>query len=152
MPNVAERHMRGELTGEERQANRDAAKRRVDLKKAREGAAYNDPAKNLQERCGSKSDWNRQKSRLKTRAALDYAMAEDVIITREFAEAMLAVFDTGQKYMSIEHVDNRHTQLDRAIRTGIMIPDLKPLFERTKSEYPEIQPHPEHSEEPQCQN
>ena len=150
MPNLAEKYITGrtEMTAEERQSNRDAAKRREDLRKAREGGyAPPDDVIDLRTRPGTKTDWNREKSRMKNKAALEQAMAEDIIITRKFAELMHQTLNAKSKFMSESHLDERYVQLERCISTGIMVPALQPLFAWTQKEHPEIHPYPVKDEE-----
>ena len=120
MVNIAKKYIRGEqLSGEQRQQNRSEAKQRVG------GRAGTPESQRV-----TRSRWQQQQ--------------EDTTrqrVNREFAQAMLATFNTGLGFMSPEHIENRYELLDECIRTGYMNHELQSIYDWTQAEQPDISPH-----------
>ena len=61
-------------------------------------------------------------------------------VSKQFARAMLVTFDAGLKFMSPDHIELRHRQLQECIETGFMCDDLKAVYNWTRKDNPRISP------------
>ena len=68
-------------------------------------------------------------------------------ISRAFARTMLEVFQSGERFMDREHIENRYILLDEAIRAGVMSCELQSIYDWTVRDRPDIDPHHYSSEE-----
>ena len=120
MVNIAKKHIRGEqLSAEQRQQNRSKARQRIG------GRAGTPESQQV-----ARSRWQQQQED-DTRQR----------VSREFARAMLTVFNTGLRFMNPEHIENRYELLDECIRTGYMNHELQSIYDWTQAEQPNISPH-----------
>ena len=70
-----------------------------------------------------------------------------VWVGRAFAQAMLQVFQAGERFMDREFVESRYVLLDEAIRVGVMSPELQPIYDWTVRDRPDVNPHDYSAEE-----
>ena len=120
---LAEKHMQGcrQLSANQRQRNRDEAKKRIEIKSGTPSA--------------------QKVLRPKWQAAASEQANTGQKVSLEFARVMLETFRKGEKFMAQEHVENRYTLLDECIRTGYMSPELQKVYDWTVKACPDINPH-----------